>query len=201
MKVIDNVYAIDASRGSYVYVIKDKDIILIDSGFRLMRRGILKELKAIGIQPENIKHLLLTHPDIDHIGNAAFIQKLSGCTVWISKEDFPYLSGERKRTGIKRLVETVARPVIPANIKVYDPAESLNGVEVIPTPGHTPGHVCLLYRDILFAGDLLHLSKGRLEPYPSFWDWDTPMHLASVEKLKSLSYKWICPAHSSPIKI
>jgi len=71
---------------------------------------------------------------------------------------------------------------------------------VIPTPGHTPGHVCLLYKDVLFAGDLVRTSKGQIEPMQSFINWDTDLSMESIRRVGDLPFKWICPAHGEPAK-
>ncbi|VBB07550.1 metallo-beta-lactamase [Lucifera butyrica] len=200
MRVADNVFALDASKGSYVYVITGKEVVLIDTGLPHRRQGILKELQSMNIRMEDIKHILLTHHDIDHVGNAGFLQKKTGCNVWASKQDLPYICGERTRYGVKRVIEFLVRIARPINIDVYMENATVGDVRVIPTPGHTPGHVCLLYKDILFAGDLVHLKKGRLEPYPSFWNWDTSALMDSISKIAPLSFKWICPAHGTPLE-
>lgn len=200
MKVTDNVYALDASKGSYAYLIAGKETVLIDSGHPGQRKGILKELRSMNIRMEDIKHILLTHHDIDHVGNATFLQSITGSKVWASMRDLPYICGEMRRPGIKRIIESVAKIKTPENLHAYNQTEKVGEVEVIPTPGHTPGHVCLLYKDILFAGDLVHLSKGRLEPYPSFWNWDTAVMMASIKRIAPLPFKWICPAHGKPME-
>lgn len=199
MKVTNDVFALNSTRGNYVYMIKGKEIILIDSGRPDQRKRILKELGSMNIKTEDIKHILLTHHDIDHIGSSGFLQSVTGCKVWSSKQDSPYILGEKRRPGIKRVIESIIKVRKPNDLHIYNEAEKIGGINIIPTPGHTPGHVCLLYKDVLFAGDLIHLSKGRVEPYSSFWNWDTSMLMNSIKKIADLPFKWICPAHGAPI--
>lgn len=199
MKVTDNVFALDSTRGSYVYVIAGQDVMLIDSGRPDQRRRIIKELLAMGIKLGDIKHILLTHHDIDHAGGAGFLQRATNSQVWTSEQDSPYVSGELHRPGIKRMIEAVFRPKTPENLHVYG-QDKIGEVVVITTPGHTPGHVCLLYKDALFVGDLLHVSRGQLEPYPAFWNWDTPALMESIKRIAPLPFKWICPAHGKPVE-
>lgn len=200
MKISDGVYLLDSTKGSYVYLVTGAETTLIDTGFPWGGKRIIKELDAFGIRPQDIKHILLTHHDIDHIGSVAMLQTLTGAEVWASKEDIPYIIGELDRYGFKKYLKYIFRVKIPKAVNPYVPGQKINGIEVIPTPGHTPGHVCLLFKDVLFAGDLLENKKGSLMPYPPPWNWNDSMMLESVNKMSQLHYKLVCPAHGEPIE-
>ena len=199
MKITDNVYMLDSSKGSYVYIVKGSETVLVDTGFPWKGKGMVRELEATGIKPQDIKHILLTHHDIDHIGNVFMLQRLTGARVWASAEDIPYIYGEKERHSFKKYLTRLFSIKVPEGISPYIPGEKLNGIEVIPTPGHTPGHVCLLYEDVLFIGDLLENKKGKLRPYPKAWNWDNEAVLKSVDKIADIPHKWICPAHGRPV--
>ena len=190
MKVIDNVYALDATKGNYAYVIMGKEIVLVDTGRPGQGKGILKELDSMDIKPQEIKHILLTHHDVDHIGNLALLEDETGAKIWASKEDIPYICGEKNREGIKRLVSIIMRVKKLKNINHYHGNQNILDIEVIQTPGHTPGHVCLLYKDILFAGDLIRTSNGQIGPMRSFMNWNTEISRDSIKKVSDLSFKW-----------
>lgn len=200
MRISDSVYLLDSTKGSYSYLVTGTETALIDTGFPWAGKRIIKELDAIGIKLQDIKHILLTHHDIDHIGNVAMLQSLTGAEVWASKEDIPYITGELDRYGFKKYFKYVFRVKKPEAIKPYGPGQKINGIEVIPTPGHTPGHVCLLFEDVLFAGDLLENKKSRLVPYPPPWNWNDSMMLESVDKISKFDYKLVCPAHGRPVE-
>lgn len=200
MKVSDNIYMLDSSIGSHVYLIKGEEIILIDTGLPFMRQGILKEIKSMGIELTEIKHILITHHDIDHIGNAFILQQLTGAKIWASREDIPYIYGDIDRSSFKKYFKYIFKLKVPKNINPYQSGENINGIEIIPTPGHTPGHVSFLYHDALFTGDLLENKGGKLKPYPSAWNWDNEVMAKSVEKVAGMAVKWICPAHGKPAR-
>ena len=200
MKVTDNVYALDATKGNYAYLIVDKEIVLVDTGRPGQGKGILKELESLNIKPQDIEHILLTHHDVDHIGNLALLEAETGAKIWASKEDIPYICGEKNREGIKRLVSVIMRVKKPENINSYPEDQKIGDTKVIPTPGHTPGHVCLLYNDVLFAGDLIRTSKGQVGPMSSFMNWNTDISKESAKKVANLSFNWICPAHGEPVR-
>lgn len=200
MKITDNIYALDATKGNYAYVIIDKEVILIDTGRPGQGKGILKELKAMNIEPEDIKHILITHHDIDHVGSLAFLEKETGASIWASKEDIPYICGNQTRPGIKRLFSVIMRTKKPERIIPYPENHGIGDIEVIPTPGHTPGHVCLLHKDVLFVGDLVRTSNGQIGPMKSFMNWDTDLAMESIKKVADLPFKWVCPAHGEPVE-
>ena len=97
MKIEENVYALDSTKGNYVYLILAEEIILIDTGLPKNGKGILNELKSMDIKPHDIKHILITHDDVDHVGSLALLEKASGAKIWASKEDIPHIIGEINR--------------------------------------------------------------------------------------------------------
>jgi len=200
LKVTENVYALDSTKGNYAYIIRNKEIILIDTGLPWEGKSLLKELKSLKIKPEDIKNILITHHDVDHVGNLSLIEKESNANIWASKEDIPYICGNKKRHGLKKYIPYIIKIKKPGKIQKYSENHRVGDIEVIPTPGHTPGHVCLLYKDVLFVGDLLRTSKGNLEPMKSFMNWNTSILNESIKKLNDLNFKWICPAHGEPVQ-
>lgn len=199
MKINNNVYALESTKGSYAYIILGKETILVDTGQIWEGKMILKELKAMNIKLEDIRHIVLTHHDIDHVGNAAMLQKLTGARLWASSEDIQYIKGNKNRPGIKRVFSFIFRSKKPENIYEYNQDGKIEDIQVIPTPGHTPGHVCILYKDILFAGDLVDSRKGKLRPYPNM-NWDEDLLRKSIKNISSIPFKLVCPAHGMPIE-
>ena len=68
----------------------------------------------------------------------------------------------------------------------------------IPTPGHTAGSACLLYRDkFLFSGDHLWWSprRGMLSASRSYCWHHWPTQLASLERLLAYDFTWVLPGH------
>ena len=137
-EITNGVYVLESTKSAYCYLVMAEEIVLIDTGLGFMGKAMLKELRAHQIQLTDIKHIILTHYDLDHIGN------------------------------VNRLQE--------------------------------PGHICLIYEDALFTGDLVEEKNKRLIPYPENWNWDTTVLLQSIEKIRDYSFKWVCVAHGNPIK-
>ena len=71
-----------------------------------------------------------------------------------------------------------------------DPEDGMIGdIKVIYTPGHTVGHVCFLYKGIMFAGDLFSTKNGEIIAGPSFANWDTSILKESVIRIDEYEFK------------
>ena len=70
-----------------VYAVLEPDgLTLIDTGFPDRGMEILNEVRELGKRKIDIKQIFLTHSDLDHMGNAAWIQDKVGCPVWVRKQ-------------------------------------------------------------------------------------------------------------------
>jgi glyoxylase-like metal-dependent hydrolase (beta-lactamase superfamily II) len=200
LKVTDEVYALDSTKGNYAYLVLGEETVLIDTGRPGQGKGILNDLESMNVKPQDIKHILVTHHDVDHVGNAALMQQATGAEIWASKEDIPYIYGEKSRPGIKKLISFIMKVKKPQNINSYPENRKIGNIKVIPSPGHTPGHVCLRYKDVLFIGDLFRTSKGKASPMGSSMTWNGSISKQSMAKIDNYSFEWICPAHGEPVR-
>lgn len=115
-----------------------------------------------------VESLLLTHGHIDHVWDAAQIQKQHACRVFYHRDTWPMISdpGFFKRYGMAWEVDPVAAGVELGAVDSWEVA----GVEfqVLEVPGHCPGSLCFLEKSerVLFGGDVLFANGvGR---------WDLP---------------------------
>lgn len=200
MKVTEKVHALESTKGNYAYLVLDEEITVIDTGMPRQGQAILRELESLNINLSDIKHIMLTHHDIDHIGNVALLEKATGAKVWASKEDIQYIYGEKSRPGIKKIISLFMKAKLPKEISPYPENGIINNLKIIPSPGHTPGHVCILFEDVLFAGDLIRTSSDKIKPMMSIMNWNESLIGESIAKIDELSFKWICPAHGVPIE-
>lgn len=200
MKITENVYQIDSAKQSNCYIIMNEVVILIDTGLPVFGKGILKELDQLNIK-DKLDYILLTHHDMDHIGNLTLIEKETQGHIFASKEDIPYITNSKKREGFKKIMAAIIRHKSPKNIKSFPENNILNNIQIIKTPGHTPGHVCLLYKDVLFIGDLFETKNDTVKETSSFWNRDSEMNKKSIEKILEYKFNWICPGHGNPIKV
>ena len=200
MKLTDKVYVLDSTKGSYVYLLDGAEKMLVDTGLSLRGRHIVKELSSLGVALQEIRHILLTHYDLDHIGNVADLAEKTGASVWASETERPYILGEKDRPGFKKHLAKVMPVRKPESVKAFPQDGKFGEITVIPSPGHTPGHVCLLFDGVLFAGDLVENKKGVIKAYPAFWNWDTGRLAQSIREVEKFEFQWIAPAHGVPVK-
>ena len=199
MEIAEGVHLLGATKGSYVYLVRTSEPVLIDTGFRGRADRILAEIAAIGMRPRDIAHITLTHHDVDHVGNAHALADATGARVWASSEDGPFIRGDVRPAGLRGLMRSVV-PVVPTSVdQFYELGESVGGLEVLATPGHTLGHVSLRYGDILFAGDLVTSRGGRLAPSPRMLTADRAALRRSLREVGKLPFRLVCPAHGEPI--
>ena len=198
MIIADGVTMLKCSPGSHVFLVQANENTLIDTGNRGGFESIWRELQTLGA--EQIATILLTHHDVDHIGNARRLQERTGAQVWAPPEDIPYIVGEKHRPGIKWIIQSIIRPERPIIDGAYAPEQHFGDIQVIRAPGHTPGHVMFLYHRVLFSGDLFAIRNGELQLFPRYFTWNQQEVLTSLALLKALEFEWLCPAHGEPLR-
>jgi len=199
MKLTDEVLKLDCTKGSYVFAVTcETGVTLIDTGFPGRGEAILAELHENGIEPVDVKRILLTHHDVDHIGNAEFLQKMTGCEIFISATDYPYVMEGKKREGLKSVVGAITKPHKPAAVNRIE-GGSVGEFAAIPSPGHTRGHMVYRFRDVMFLGDLVRGKDGGLALSPPIMTWDKAALIASIKALPVDGAQWLCVAHGEPV--
>jgi glyoxylase-like metal-dependent hydrolase (beta-lactamase superfamily II) len=85
-------------------------------------------------------------------------------------------------------------------LRTGDVVDAIGGLEVIHTPGHTPGHISLYSksRRLLFAGDAVLNVLGLRPPYYGT-TWDMVVAKRSIGSLAQLDFDIALPGHGSPI--
>jgi len=200
MKITNKVVMLDCTGGSHTYLILEPELMLVDTSFPGMGEKILEEIKSLNIDSRQVKQILLTHHDVDHIGNAAFLQQATGANIWASDVDIPFILGQKNRHGIKRFITWLIKVQPPVNLHPYPEEMKIGDVTVISTPGHTLGHVSLLYQDVLFAGDLVRTRNGDIKPSSAIMTWNKPILFESIKKIGTYPFKWVCPGHGMPVE-
>ena len=138
---------------SNCYLVADEstlDGVIIDPGDGGDR--ILKRVKALELR---VKYILLTHGHPDHIGAVREVKEATGAELAIHPEDALYLRG---KSGPEGMFPQSAGPPPEVDRMLQDgDTISVSGLhlQVIHTPGHTPGGICLLTDGVLFSGDTL----------------------------------------------
>lgn len=216
-----------------VYLIKDDPITLIDAGPNLHNSEDYLEafLDSLGVQFTDIKRLIITHAHPDHMGLAMRIKDLSGAEIYLHQQEIKKINrmnstqDERislfRQAGIpSEVIEQVAKWNKETRRRFITKLDvnsviSLQGdetfkfasgeLEVIHTPGHTPGHICLFEpeRKVLFSGDhlLANISPNpilELTPNGEGRNKSLLQYLESLGKITQKSPDSIYPGHGRP---
>ena len=136
------------------------EAIVIDPGLPMGSNAaggpahLLARLRAHGLR---LTHILITHAHIDHVGGALALKQATGAPIVMHQADLPLLKAmDLQADWLGVAAPPVASPDASAEDGLGVQLGPLYG-EVLHTPGHTPGSVCLLFPqiNILFAGDTL----------------------------------------------
>ena len=205
MRLTDGIYKVDGVRVANVYLVVTEDgLLLVDSGMPGNAKRILAFTKNLGYQPRDLRFIVLTHCDIDHVGSVAKLKELTGAQVAVHEMDAPVLSGEQKpqKGGLAMVVLYRLlwfRPVVP-DLLLND-GDTIGGFHVMHAPGHTAGSL-VLYRDdgVVFSGDALLSNKhGQVRPPDPRLALDRAQALASAERIKALPIKLLLAGHGAPV--
>lgn len=213
MRLFPDIHRVDGVSCN-VYIITEPDgLTVIDAGMPGAERRILAAISALGRSPRDVRHILLTHQHVDHIGGLAALANATGAQTWASEGDTPAIEGRAEREAPHGPLGIVFRAVFFARLRpaaigaVVREGDTLpvlsgeGGLRVIETPGHTVGHVSfyLPARRLLFAGDAVRSGSGRLVVPPAMLNLDTPMALRSVGKLATLDVDTCLSGHGAPV--
>lgn len=156
-------------------------------------KTITTQLAGLGLTPDDIDYVSLSHDHFDHVGQVGQVQ---GAT-WIVQED------EYNDMFPPEGAQPSADPQLAAMWAAFAPlqAKKISGdydvfgdgtVKILEMPGHTPGHSVLLLDmpesgPVLLAGDMYHRKESRdLRRVPRF-NWSEPVTLESMDKFEALA--------------
>lgn len=185
----------------------DGGVVLVDVGFPGYLQTLETLLGSAGMKLGDVKKIIVTHHDGDHIGGLkALLEKYPAIEVLSSAEQEPFITGKEKplrlqlaekRYGactnedekkeleedMKRLaaLQTIDKVTIVRDKDVLPEC----GIELVDVSGHMPGHLCVYVQKdkALITGDALTAKDGKLCPPDPNFTLDMPAAIKSLEKL------------------
>ncbi len=145
-------------------------LVLVDAGMIGAKKKVLQAIRQLGHQPYDLKAILVTHADIDHIGSLKAIANATGAPIYAGAESAHYIESRQSPPHMippLNLMTNTAAYVLrsPTLVNhVVEDGEVLNlggGIRALAAPGHTPDHFVYYWEPerILFAGDLFNNLK------------------------------------------
>lgn len=205
-----------------VYLIEDSGgITLIDAGIPGLWKDLVAELTSMGRSPDDIKGVILTHADSDHLGFAERLRVDHGVPIYVHEADAAQARGEvekknppwgkfkigpmlsflwyaGRRGGLKVVPVTEVRTVSDGEV-----LDLPGSPRIVHTPGHSPGSIAIHSEAVeaLFVGDAMttrHVLTGATGPQPAPFTLDEETALASLERWRAINARWVLPGHGYP---
>ncbi len=202
----DNLFQLTRLGFVNCYLVREDDgFTLIDTGMSGQAQQIMREARKLGLP---IVRIALTHAHVDHVGSLdALHAALPNAQVAISERDARFLSGDKSLDPTEPQVPLRGGyPVCTTKPELLlHEGDRIGSLEVIATPGHTPGHLAFLdTRDrAVIAGDAFQTLGGvavsgtfkLLFPLPALATWHKGLALQSARKLLALQPSVLTVGH------
>jgi glyoxylase-like metal-dependent hydrolase (beta-lactamase superfamily II) len=184
-------------------------LTLVDTGTAAGGPRLVRSLRMLGLDPRAAALALLTHWHSDHAGSAArFAASSAGTRVQAGAVDLPVVTGAQappspdpsRSTRLARAFARTAKPPRPTPGATPLDGDIPGGLQVVPTPGHTLGHVSFWLPDqgVLLAGDAV-MNLWRLVASPAPLTADRTAARASVRTLAALPVGTLAVGHGPPV--
>jgi glyoxylase-like metal-dependent hydrolase (beta-lactamase superfamily II) len=196
------------------YLIVDPDgLTLIDAGLPGNEKKILKYIASLGHSSSDLKRIIITHADGDHVGGLAALKAATGARVYANAIEAEAIgagrmSRELKVHGLLGLFFTLTGFLFKAKPATVDEFLTdgqvlpvLGGLRVVETFGHTPGHISLFAPSagILFVGDSIVSGNGALRGSSGANTWNQAKADESVRKQAALGARIVCSGHGPAV--
>jgi glyoxylase-like metal-dependent hydrolase (beta-lactamase superfamily II) len=217
MRVTDRIIQIGGRWGSgllgaNVFFLLDSKLTIVDTGFKGRAMHTLKEARLHGYRASDITNIIITHHHADHMGSLAELKKLTGARVIAHPSDAPHIDGTQPQPGPSRpaWLSKVLSPwpglwgcasaKVDMAVNDKDELPILGGIEVLHTPGHTPGSISLYLKQekMLIVGDLLANRFGLSLPSRMF-TVNLAQEIESIKRISSLDFEVVCFGHGPPL--
>jgi glyoxylase-like metal-dependent hydrolase (beta-lactamase superfamily II) len=220
MKLNESLYRIGNDIVAVYLIVTPEGITVIDAGLPGHWNDLLAELKTLGRSPSDIKGVILTHGDSDHIGFAERLRREYGVPVFVHADDAERAKGNTKgalgkqKMKLGGLLSFMAYTVrknglrntyLTEVVETHDRAtlDLPGSPQIIGLPGHSAGSIAIYVPlvDAVFVGDGLttrHVLTGEQGPQPAPFTDEPEQAITSLRALVPTGATWVLPGHGAP---
>jgi glyoxylase-like metal-dependent hydrolase (beta-lactamase superfamily II) len=221
MRVANGVYVLPIPRSpqeseSFLHltliVDEENGNALVDAGLPDQFEAISAALVEASIGVRDLRRIIFTHQDLDHVGSGAALVRQSGATVLAHPADAPYIEGSlrplkpspemlERRPQMREVLERLEPVGVDERLEDGALLDLVGGTKVIFTPGHTPGHISLYVERsmVLIAGDALTAQSGSLNGPNQSMTLDMRTAQQSIRRLADLEIDTIVCYHGGVV--
>lgn len=183
-------------------------LTLVDTGTEKDPPRIRRAIESVGRKPDDVKQILVTHSHGDHAGGAKAMRELCEAPVFAGAADVdgiagrePYVMAAAAWGRVLYSNRLKGYPRFEVDHGVDDRTEVESGLEMIPVPGHTPGHMAVWAPDLqaLFCGDSVW-NIGGIRPSWKAITWNWEMNKESLQELTDLPSESLWFGHGFTIR-
>jgi glyoxylase-like metal-dependent hydrolase (beta-lactamase superfamily II) len=214
-RITANVYEVPLGTVN-AFIVEDESLILIDTGAPGSAAAIMAAVREMGREPNDIRHILLTHAHPDHAGSVAELKKLTGAKVYMHAAEQPHLQAGfipkpaepvftsllnklLYRMFIKNASSEIPAAMADELVEDGDWLPFAGGMHMVHIPGHSPGQLAIFMpgqKNVLFAADAADNMFGL--SYSCFYE-NMADARHSLERLATFDFDVACFGHGRSI--
>jgi glyoxylase-like metal-dependent hydrolase (beta-lactamase superfamily II) len=221
MKLAPSLHRIGTDIVAAYLVEENGQLTLIDAGVSGQWSDLQSELQSMGRSVSDIRGLILTHGDTDHVGFAERLRRDHGVKVFVHEADAPRARGEVRKPNASGGSMKIGpflrfmwyagrkgglRTTWVKEVQTLADGETLDlpcSPQIVHVPGHTPGSIAVHVPavDAVFVGDALttgHVLTGATGPQPAPFTLEPQQALESLRRIEGLGATWVLPGHGAP---
>ena len=214
LKILPNLYQITI-RYANIFLIVEKNLTLIDTGFTGSAPLIIDFIHKLGRRPDEVSLIILTHNHLDHTGGLEKLRQVMTANVAAHKDDvfipektIPYPAGNvvgllLRTPGLSsfRRKFVIGADGVDRVLEGGEVFDVLGGLQVVPTPGHTAGCISLYApgHKLLLTGDALNKRRDILRLPLKTVSTDVEVAKSSVRRMAEMDIDILCVGHGRPI--
>lgn len=220
MKLDSQLYRIGNDIVAAYLIDTPEGVTIIDAGLPGLWRDLQRELRSMGRTIGDVKGVILTHGDSDHVGFAERLRHDHGVPVYVHPADADRAKGGPKPANAKQPMKL--GPVLgffgyslrKGGLRTHWLSETLpardgetldlpGAPQIIALPGHSEGSIAVYVPlvDAVFVGDGLttrHVLTGAVGPQPAPFTDEPARAIDSLQALVATGAKWVLPGHGTP---